>query len=240
MVVFAVIWLVTIFISIGLEKYRKSLLIKDLADLKLKFNENKSQEYTNNNLMLCVLGFNIIDQLFDINKYIHNKDSVISNLTSLNLLNNMSEEEILYYEKKPSILRAHKMYNKYIIEEYLLKKKQDTLREEIKLDKKSEFIITYNFFEEGENQISFYSKKPYKIVKVSGPIKDKSKHIQRLKIYSLIDNISNYYMDNYKNEEDLEKLSENLSISDINSILCESSESIEGKWVLRKDLRKRK
>lgn len=235
--IFAVSWFASILVSIFLKKYNNILLLKDLADLNLKLDLEKYSDYVDktssvSNIIIAIPFLNLVDQFYNIRQYRMAFNEIVENLSLLGVLEEMTDYEIEYYSKFPSVGRAFKLYSVPSIA--LIKKEKKEL-------KNKEFVVTYSFFDNDYNSISFITKhSKFKIVKSSGPISNKNTKEQKEILFDLQDYICEYFMKKYGNDKAaLEKLKE-ITYDDINEALGGSEFKIERELVLKKDLRKKK
>lgn len=152
----------------------------------------------------------------------------------MGILEEMNDVDKKYYNKRKSLKRAldinldPNLVN-LVVMSY-------TLKDELEYD----YVITYSYFDNGKNTISFINdEKSYKIVNSSGPISIKKKKEQKMKIDEMCDKVYTYSIEKNKDKDELEVV-ENITYDDFNEALEQYDESIDVARVLKKDLRKRR
>ena len=236
-------WLFSIITSLVLKKYNDSLIYKDLADRNYKINLSKYAEFnkgssednkSNNTMTLFVPIVNIFSQIFNRKKMIDSIDDYILNFSLMGILEEMNDVDKKYYNKRKSLKRALDInLNPNLVNLVVM---SDTLKDELEYD----YVITYSYFDNGKNTISFINdEKSYKIVNSSGPISIKKKKEQKMKIDEMCDKVYTYSIEKNKDQDELEVV-ENITYDDFNEALEQYDESIDVARVLKKDLRKRR
>lgn len=234
----------TIVLSEILKYYNSNILYKNLADLGLKINMNRFNEdfsdydESNYDFTSLVPFANVFKQFLDRYNYIQDFDFILTELNKKGYLEKMTESELEYYNKNRSLKRAININENPELVDFVCK--NDIERKEIKKELKYEYVITYSYFEDGENSISFITKRNkngYKIVNSSGPVALKSKIEQKEKISELQYKIVEYIF-NKNYGKDISDIIENISMDDINEAVNHDEEKIEMTHVLKKDLRK--
>lgn len=240
-------WLFSIATSLVLKKYNDSLIYKDLADRNYKININKYAELNkdnsednkpNNTMTLFVPIVNVFSQILSRKEMIDNIDDCILNFSLMGVLEEMNDIDKKYYNKRKSLKRALdiNLNHDLVCNAFL----NGNSREKLKEDLKYEYVVTYSYFDNGKNTISFIKNdKNYKIVNSSVPISFKSKKEQKMKILEMCDIVYTYSIEKNKDKDALDVV-ENIPYDDFNEALEQYDESIDVARVLKKDLRKRR
>lgn len=171
---FIIFWILTILTSFSMQLAFVLRVFKDLADLGYKFNLDKFRNKNNlpvdtfekNNFITLIPFINLISEIKKVNNYNTNRQVILEQFKTLNLLENLSDFEKGEYLKKPTSLNA-----------FLL-----PIKLEIRLDKSICLTIKE---EEGTSKVYFEMGNTFDdliILKTEGPISNLSKEEQKKKI----------------------------------------------------------
>lgn len=114
---YLIMWLTTIVLSNIMDFANYMRLYKDLADSGYKFNMEKLKEFglnTNNEnkILRLIPGLNMLNSVKKTMTYNDIRENAIDSLRVMNMLEEMTKEELNEYQKKPTGYNALKIANK--------------------------------------------------------------------------------------------------------------------------------